>query len=238
MLRSGLLALAIVAASSSSEVAAQGREMSARELLFACTSAPDSNDHPVCLVFMSGFQAGAAATLTEKPWCPPADLTYSDIVAAFVRQMKAYPQLLDERLPIAIGAALVNAYPCGAKKVAPRASDAPARLAEFKIRPGSLFAGLMQIDFAGKVSNNVSARLKARICVRLYDANRFEIEKGSGVEVNLGLGQSDVSTGNIRIEPRLWPQVVSIKAYAARYGCADSPSEALSQVIETRPGSR
>jgi hypothetical protein len=86
--------------------------MTAKELLFACSSAHDSNDYPVCLVFMNGFDAGAKATLATVPWCLPPDLTMEESILAFVRVMHTHPQLLTEKLSIAVGAALVTAYPC------------------------------------------------------------------------------------------------------------------------------
>ena len=87
-------------------------DMTAKELLFACSSLHDSNDYPVCLVFMSGFDAGAKATLATVPWCLPANLTMEESILAFVRVMHTHPQLLNEKLSIAVGAALVTAYPC------------------------------------------------------------------------------------------------------------------------------
>jgi len=86
--------------------------MTAKELLFACTSAHDSNDYPVCLVFMTGFGAGAVATLAQKPWCLPPNTTLDEVILAFVRVMRTHPQLLDEPLSVATGAAMVTAYPC------------------------------------------------------------------------------------------------------------------------------
>jgi hypothetical protein len=119
---------------------------------------------------------------------------------------------------------------------APSAVKTPARLDDFRIRPGQLFAvGALQLDFVGKVSNNANARLIGYICVRLYDADEFEIAHGFGREINLGLNQSDTSTGNLLLQDhRVWPQVRSIKAYVARWGC----DQTLSQVVETKPSSR
>lgn len=92
--------------------AVEPHNMTTKELLFACNSPHDSNDYPVCLVFMGGFSAGATATLKKKPWCEPTSLTEGEEILAFVREMQTYPQLIKEPLPIAVGAALVTAYPC------------------------------------------------------------------------------------------------------------------------------
>lgn len=228
-------AVALLAATANS---ADGRDMTTKELLFACTSAASSNDYPVCLVFMTGFQAGVRATLAKEPWCAPSNTTFQDAILAFVQQMKNHPQLLELPVWQAVGAAMVTAYPCGSQtdKTTSKIVDGILALTDFKIRPGNLtYASMMQIDFVGRISNKANMRVKAKLCVRLYDANGFEIEKGSGGEVNLGLGQSDASNGNVKIESRLWSQVTSIKAYAAKFGCADSPGEALSQIVEIKP---
>jgi hypothetical protein len=95
--------------------AVEPHDMTAKELLFACSSAHESNDYPVCLVFMTGFVAGARATLKTLPWCAPPNLTLEEEIPAFVRVMRTYPQLLSEPLPTAVGAALVTAYPCHGK---------------------------------------------------------------------------------------------------------------------------
>jgi hypothetical protein len=124
-----------------------------------------------------------------------------------------------------------------APNAAASAVKTPALLDDFRIRPGTLEGGSLRVVFKAKVSNNANARLIARTCVRLYDADGFEIAQAFGDEVNLGLGQSDTSTGYFWIEQRLWPQVRSIKAYAAQFGCINSPSQALSQVVETKPSS-
>lgn len=112
MLKRGLLAVIILLGSASAANAVEGHDMTAKELLFACTSAHELNDYPVCLVFMAGFHAGAMATLARKPWCEPPNMTFEEEILDFVRVMRTYPQLLELPLWKAIGAAMVTAYPC------------------------------------------------------------------------------------------------------------------------------
>ena len=111
-----------------------------------------------------------------------------------------------------------------------------AKLLNFKYKPYDVTD--QKLVFVGQVVNNSQTRWKASICVRLYDADGFEIENAGGGKVNLGPGQSDDSNGDTRLEPKLWAQVVSIKAYVATYGCADSPGEAISPVIELKTQNR
>ena len=100
---------------SKTAMSVEPHDMTAKELLFACSSTHDSNDYPVCLVFMTGFIAGARATLQTLPWCTPPNLTLKEEIPAFVRIMRTYPELLNQPLPTAVGAALVSAYPCHGK---------------------------------------------------------------------------------------------------------------------------
>lgn len=95
-----------------SAIAVEPHQMTASELLFACSSKHDSNDYPVCLVFMAGFAAGADATLSEQPWCKPVNLTAGEEILAVVRELRTYPTLTKLPLAQAVGAALVSAYPC------------------------------------------------------------------------------------------------------------------------------
>jgi len=112
MLKRMLVATAILLGATSIAKAVEPHDMTAKELLFACTSAHETNDYPVCVVFMAGFEAGAKATLARVPWCPPPHITLEEEILAFVRVMRTYPRLLKETLPIAVGAAMVTAYPC------------------------------------------------------------------------------------------------------------------------------
>jgi hypothetical protein len=113
-----------------------------------------------------------------------------------------------------------------------------AKLLNFRYKPYDVLGTKLKVAFVGQVVNNSHTRWKASICVRLYDADGFEIEKAIGGQVNLGPGQSDASNGDTQLEPKLWAQVVSIKAYVATYGCSDSPGEAISPVIELKTQNR
>ena len=77
-----------------------------------------------------------------------------------------------------------------------------AKLLNFKYKPYDVTD--QKLVFVGQVVNNSQTRWKASICVRLYDADGFEIEHAGGGKVNLGPGQSDASNGDTRLEPKLW----------------------------------
>jgi hypothetical protein len=87
-------------------------ELTARELLSACTASQDSTHYAVCVLFIYGFNSGADATLAEKPWCRPQNLTVKEEILALIRVWHTYPQLLEEPISTAVGAAMVTAYPC------------------------------------------------------------------------------------------------------------------------------
>jgi hypothetical protein len=137
---------------------------------------------------------------------------------------------------IAIGWVFVQILPAISENTP---NSEQAILLNFKYKPYDVLGTTdLKVAFVGQVVNNSHTRWKASICVRLYDADGFEIEKTSGGAVNLGPGQSDASNGDMRLQSKLWVQVVSIKAYVASYGCADSPGEAISPVIELKTQNR
>ena len=111
-MRAIIAALLVLAATGVALSEPVPHEMTAKELLLACTASHKSNDYPVCLVFMGGYDAGAKATLAKVPWCRPPNLTVEEEILALVRIFRTHPQLLQESISTAVGAALVTAYPC------------------------------------------------------------------------------------------------------------------------------
>lgn len=89
----------------------------------------------------------------------------------------------------------------------------------------------LDVSFVTRLSNNSETRWKASTCIRYYDSRNLEIDHDFGGAVNIGPTQSDLSNGHTRMAPNLWAQVVTIRAYAAAYGCADSSGEAISPVL-------
>jgi hypothetical protein len=102
-------------AKSQSTTSVVPHDMTVKKLLTACSSAHNTPDYPVCLLFMAGFDAGAAATLAPTPWCRPQNLTVEDEILKLVRVLRTRSQLLDEPVWTAVGAAMATAYPCQSK---------------------------------------------------------------------------------------------------------------------------
>ena len=118
---------------------------------------------------------------------------------------------------------------------AANAREAKADLVDFKYRADQ------QEDFArkririvGSIINKSATEFEAAICLRLYDADGFEVHHGQTPYVKLSTGQSDTATATTYLTPKEWAEVVSLKAYVARHGCVNSPSQALSPVVEMK----
>src|SRR5207247_1434555 len=82
-----------------------------------------------------------------------------------------------------------------------------------------------------RASNQAGERAKARLCVRLYDADGAEVENGGGETANLAPAKSDTVTFDGFVCIKDWSQTATLKAYLARFGCTDSVSEAVSNVV-------
>lgn len=90
-----------------------------------------------------------------------------------------------------------------------------------------------RILFIAKVQNSSSKILNGKPCMRLYDKDGFEINKLRGDTVNIESKGSDAINGSGYIESTSIHQIKTIKLYIARFGCVDSPTEAISAVLNT-----
>jgi hypothetical protein len=87
-----------------------------------------------------------------------------------------------------------------------------------------------KIVVVAEVKNSDSQRLEGWACLRLYDKDGFEIKSALSPEVNVGAGAADSVTITSYIRDGLIQQVKTSKLYIARYGCAEAPSAAVSNV--------
>lgn len=78
-------------------------------------------------------------------------------------------------------------------------------------------------------------RVKGTVCFRLYDKDKFEIAnmafKG---DLNLASNASDSISSEKWMDYKEKIQVTNVKVYAGKFGCADSPSESISNVVEIK----
>jgi len=85
------------------------------------------------------------------------------------------------------------------------------------------------------LKNTSQERLKGRTCIRFYDKDNFEVDKYTlAGDYNIAPGSSDKLSERFIMYAKDADQVVSIKMYAAGYGCTDSPGEAVSNVIDIK----
>ncbi len=126
---------------------------------------------------------------------------------------------------------------CGKTETGAKQDDAPKPTA--KAKAGEVTDARFRYDgrvisYVAKAKNPSSSRLKAMSCIRFYDKDGFEIEHSSGGEVNLEPGGEDSITGKVFIKSDVVSQIVNSKLYLARFGCADSPAEAIGEVLTTK----
>jgi hypothetical protein len=109
-------------------------------------------------------------------------------------------------------------------------SDVKIRHAEMVNLPGT-----DEWKFVFNVKNQSKKRVKAAACLRFYDKDSFEVENQSlGTDYNLAPNATDTVSGIRYLTRKETIQVVSVKVYPSRYGCADNPSEAIGEVIEIK----
>jgi hypothetical protein len=114
-------------------------------------------------------------------------------------------------------------------------SSCKADLVNFKYvidkRPGSQ---LKELKTVGTIINKSPVELKVQACIRLYDADGFELDVARTSDgVTLSPGQSGAVTSNWSLDSKEWARVVSLKAYAfvaALGACQD----AISSVVEIK----
>jgi hypothetical protein len=90
-----------------------------------------------------------------------------------------------------------------------------------------------RISFVAKVKNTSPDILKGKSCMRFYDKDGFEINKLHGDVINIESKGEDAINGSGFVKDDLIDQIKTIKLYVARFGCADSPAEAISAVLNT-----
>ncbi len=90
-----------------------------------------------------------------------------------------------------------------------------------------------RILFIAKVKNSSAKILNGKPCMRLYDKDGFEIDKLYGDTVNIESNGLAEINGSGYINSNSIDQIKTIKLYIARFGCADSPVEAISAVLNT-----
>lgn len=114
------------------------------------------------------------------------------------------------------------------------AQNPKAALENFKYRTDDAY-GRVRVSVVGTVTNKSNSQLEASICWRGYDNEGFEVERDATGKVILAPGQSDSATRTTASVSRNdWSRVVLLKAYVARFGCSDSPAEALSPIVQVK----
>ena len=94
-----------------------------------------------------------------------------------------------------------------------------------------------RLSYVVTVENVSGARVKGGVCVRFFDADGFEIQHDSSGEINFSPKAIENANGYALIEPKLEREIANVKLYFAKYRCADSPSEAISNVVSIKYGS-
>lgn len=87
------------------------------------------------------------------------------------------------------------------------------------------------------VTNTGTARMRASVCLRLYDSPGATggIDEASSSDFTLAPGASKtVSTELTLDDEKNWDSTVLLRAYASNYGCANSARLAVSNVVELR----
>ncbi len=87
-----------------------------------------------------------------------------------------------------------------------------------------------KVMVVAKVQNTGSGRLAGWACLRLYDKDGFEIKSALSQEVNIAPGDVESVTVTSYMNDNLVHQVRESRLYVAKYGCADAPSAALTNV--------
>ncbi len=91
-----------------------------------------------------------------------------------------------------------------------------------------------KVSYVAQINNTSSQKLEGKVCLRFYDKEGFEVAKLLGDELNIeSKGKSSI-TGSRYIKSDLIDQVTTAKLYVARFGCADSPAEAISAVLDSK----
>ena len=106
----------------------------------------------------------------------------------------------------------------------------PWKLSKFKVRFKN-DGPYSKVTYTVRVENQSNIRMKGGLCARLIDKDDFEIEAIPGQSLNFAPGKTDSTSDRFHLKPDLWSEVAKIKAYIGPYRCADSPSEAVSNIV-------
>jgi hypothetical protein len=84
------------------------------------------------------------------------------------------------------------------------------------------------------VTNNAAARVRGRLCVRLFDAagTTSTLDEADVDSFNLAPGGSETFTTEVILsEDKHWDSAARVKVFASGYGCIDKEKEALSNIV-------
>ncbi|MCP3143155.1 hypothetical protein [Pyxidicoccus xibeiensis] len=107
----------------------------------------------------------------------------------------------------------------------------------FELKDASLSRGnpSEQVSLTFTVKNTSTQRLKADLCVRLYDsaASAGHLDQATSDYFNLAPGASSTLTSSLLLDDEQhWGSITVAKVYASNYGCSGSARAALSNVVE------
>lgn len=88
-----------------------------------------------------------------------------------------------------------------------------------------------KLVYVAHVQNNSNARVQGSICMAVYDKDGFEVDSLASASINLGVADGGQFNGWDYVKVRDFNEVRSIKVYVSKYGCDDTRSEALSNII-------
>ena len=90
----------------------------------------------------------------------------------------------------------------------------------------------IELLYAFKLTNKKSdKRYKSEVCLNYYDKLGLKMFDTSTDDVNIGPGDSKISTGKVWLDKDEWMEVIKINIYACKYSI-DTEDERLSNLLE------